>query len=114
MKHIGHGRMIHQNAKELAIFRALIAQEAKKHFEKPLEGAVILKMEFGLIKPKTVKRDYPTVPSDLDKYVRSVNDSLTNVVYLDDAQVIEITAKKYYAPNYLVKIEVYEPGFDAL
>ena len=53
---------------------------------------------FYLEKPKTVKRDAPTVPPDLDKLLRSL-DSLTGIIWEDDALVTKITAFKKYASD---------------
>ena len=63
-------------------------------------------MTFRLKKPKTVKRDFPTVAPDLDKLVRGVLDSLTACAYLDDSQVIDIKAKKVYSDIPGVDIEI--------
>jgi crossover junction endodeoxyribonuclease RusA len=113
MRHIGNGRMIHQKGSELAVYRSLIAIEAKKAGCKPIEGPIKIKIGFGFKRPKTVKRDYPTTPPDTDKLIRAVLDSLTDVAYNDDSQVIEITAKKFYSENYVVDIEITD-GFDVL
>ena len=55
---------------------------------------------FYLPRPKKYQRRlhvaHTTAP-DLDKLVRSILDSLTEVVYLDDAQVVEVLAVKRYA-----------------
>jgi Holliday junction resolvase RusA-like endonuclease len=47
----------------------------------------------------TVKRPYPIVPPDIDKLLRGVQDSLTGVVYEDDAQIVRVLAWKVYADN---------------
>ena len=52
---------------------------------------------FHLPKPKTVKRLWPTVKPDLDKLVRAVLDAGTGVLWVDDAQVRFIEARKIYA-----------------
>jgi Holliday junction resolvase RusA-like endonuclease len=49
-----------------------------------------------MLKPRTVKREHPTVPPDLDKLIRAVLDGLTAIAYVDDSQVVEIYAKKIY------------------
>lgn len=51
-------------------------------------------------------RRYPWVKPDLDKLVRAVGDALTGVVYLDDAQVVRLTASKVYADGRDVGVEV--------
>ena len=65
-------------------------------------GPVELEIMFYLDRPSsvsTVKRPHPTVPPDIDKLIRAVQDSLTGVVYEDDSQVIRVLAWKVYADN---------------
>jgi crossover junction endodeoxyribonuclease RusA len=65
-----------------------------------VSGPVELEVMFYLDRPSsisTVKRAYPIVPPDIDKLIRGVQDSLTGVVYDDDAQVIRVLAWKVYA-----------------
>ena len=113
MKHIGNGRMIHSRATELATWRALIALAAKQAGCTPIDSPIIISMRFQLKRPKTVKRDHPTVPPDLDKLVRGVLDGLTNTSYLDDSQVIDIKASKVYSETPGVEIEI-STEFDCL
>ena len=113
MRHIGHGRMIHSKAVELAAWRADIASAAKLAGCKPILDPIAITMRFRVKRPKSVKREYPTVAPDLDKYVRSVNDGLTGVAFADDSQVIQIIASKEYADNPGVDIEISEE-FDCL
>jgi len=113
MRHIGHGRMIHNKAVELAAWRADIASAAKMAGCKPILDPIAITMRFRVKRPKSVKRDYPTVAPDLDKYIRGVNDGLTGVAFADDSQVVQITASKEYADTPGVDIEISE-GFDCL
>jgi Holliday junction resolvase RusA-like endonuclease len=43
---------------------------------------------------------------DLDKLVRAILDSLTGVVWRDDAQVVDIVARKVYAETPGVDIAI--------
>jgi crossover junction endodeoxyribonuclease RusA len=113
MRHIGHGRMIHNKAVELAAWRADIASAAKLAGCKPILDPIAITMRFRVKRPKSVKRDYPTVAPDLDKYIRGVNDGLTGVAFADDSQVVQIIASKEYADAPGVDIEISE-GFDCL
>jgi Holliday junction resolvase RusA-like endonuclease len=97
-----HGRVIHSQGSALAVWRSTIGLAAKQQHAKLIEGPVGIKLDFYMLKPRTVKRDMPTVPPDLDKLIRAVLDALTGIVYLDDAQVVEIQATKSYG----------EPGLD--
>jgi crossover junction endodeoxyribonuclease RusA len=113
MKHIGNGRMIHSRAVDLATWRALVAQAAQKAGCAPIGDPISITMHFRLKRPKTVKRNQPTVPPDLDKLIRGVNDGLTGIAFIDDSQVIHIQASKSYAANVGVDIEISD-GFDCL
>ena len=105
--------MIHSKAVELAAWRADIASAAKLAGCEPILDPIAITMKFRVKRPKSVKREYPTVAPDLDKYVRSVNDGLTGVAFADDSQVIKIIASKEYADNPGVDIEISEE-FDCL
>lgn len=58
--------------------------------------AVSVSLGFLLRRPKSVSREHPTVPPDVDKLVRAVLDSLTGTVYEDDAQVTDMHVTKRY------------------
>jgi len=61
-------------------------------------GPVVLAVTFALPRPHTLPqkiRHHVKLP-DLDKLLRSVLDALTGVLYLDDKQVVEVHARKYY------------------
>jgi Holliday junction resolvase RusA-like endonuclease len=105
--------MIHNKAVELAAWRADIASAAKLAGCKPILDPIAITMRFRVKRPKSVKRDYPTVAPDLDKYIRGVNDGLTGVAFADDSQVVQIIASKEYADKPGVDIEISE-GFDCL
>ena len=92
---------------------ALQAMRQAQQWE-PLDGPVRLIVTYYLPRGKTVKRALPTVKPDLDKLDRAVLDGLTHVVYVDDAQVVEIRSRKLYAPQAPgAVVEVYEGGNDA-
>ena len=62
-----------------------------------LQGPIEAVLLFTLAKPKTVKRDWPSVKPDLDKLIRGTLDGLTKSgIYVDDAQVVAISATKVY------------------
>ena len=60
------------------------------------QGPVSVTMLFTFIKPKTVKREYPTVRPDLDNVIKSVMDGLNGIAWKDDAQVCRLIAEKQY------------------
>lgn len=113
MKFIRPGVMIHARAADLASWRATIAYRARQAGCHPIDGPVSITLRFQMPRPKTIKRTYPTVAPDLDKLVRGVLDGLTGVAYIDDAQVVRITAEKVYGSPIGVQISVND-AFDAL
>lgn len=76
---------------------ALHAME-RSGFQLIAEGAVILYVSFYFDKPKsTAKRiTSKTTKPDLDKLLRSVNDSLTGIAFKDDAQIISCMILKAF------------------
>ena len=109
------GHIIHTRARDLTLWRNNIATCARSNGDSLSIGAVEIFLTFVLKKPKTVTRKEPFVRPDLDKLIRAVLDALTGVSYVDDQQVVEISANKVYADNTSdegVWISVYElsPG----
>jgi Holliday junction resolvase RusA-like endonuclease len=102
MKHIGGGRMIASNDKKLKVWRAAIIDAVHLQFltigEVPkFDQAIKLEVSFCVQRPKTVKREYPITPYDLDKKIRAVGDALTiSGVISDDAIITDIVASKRY------------------
>ncbi len=90
----------HDNLKSLpwAQMVRLLAQ-ARAPSGGPWEGAIVLHAAFYLPRPKSLPKRvvYPTKKPDLDKLLRNIMDAMTGVIYVDDAQVIDICASKYYA-----------------
>jgi len=102
------GNIIHSQGSALASWRSAIALAARKENAFPTREAVVMTMYFTMPKPRTVKRNYPTVPPDLDKLVRAVLDALTAICYVDDSQVVELYAKKIYGITPGVRIQIAE------
>lgn len=102
-RHIGNGRMI-EASKKVGPWRAAVLEAVAPLSFEPFSGSVGIEIVFWLEKPKSVKRDLPTVPPDLDKLVRGLFDALTLAsVWTDDAIVIEVKSWKFYA-------ELEQPG----
>jgi crossover junction endodeoxyribonuclease RusA len=98
-KSVGRGRFI-EASKYLPAWRAEVKQAAEENKPDSLySGELALEVVFYLEKPKTVKRDAPTVPPDLDKLIRGICDAMTGTVYEDDAQICKVTAFKKYASD---------------
>jgi Holliday junction resolvase RusA-like endonuclease len=60
------------------------------------DQAVKVEAVFYLTRPKTVKRDYPITPPDLDKLARGLLDGM-KPVWADDSLVVRLEISKKYA-----------------
>lgn len=63
------------------------------------DGAIVLSLVFYLPKPASASRKvlYPTKRPDLSKLVRSTEDALKGVLWVDDSQVVDLLVRKRYA-----------------
>ena len=88
-----------------------LATMAERGIEKPLAAkhvAVRIDMVFYLEKPQSVakKRTHLVVKPDCDKLARATTDSLTGIIYADDAQIVGLSAFKRYGTPERVEIMV--------
>jgi Holliday junction resolvase RusA-like endonuclease len=82
-----------------AAVHATTAQEVQAKRWETITEPIELCLSFYLPRPKSVRREFPSVKPDLDKLIRSTCDGLkTGGLYADDALIIAITATKQYAP----------------
>ena len=99
----------------LKAYRNAVSLSAKKclgnqtELFAPKHIPVGMRLEFVFERPASVtkKRMFPVVKPDLDKLERAVLDSLTSIVYFDDSQVVEMTARKVYGPRAQVYVQVW-------
>ena len=103
-----NGHILHSQGSALAVWRSTVALSARLSGAKAVDGAVGIEIIFRVKRPKTVKRDYPTVAPDLDKYIRGVLDALTGIAYIDDSQVIDIKAEKVYSDTPGADIKIFQ------
>lgn len=97
-KNVYRGRLVEAQGAKLKIWREEVKTAAANHYiGEPLEGPIRLEVTFWMPRPKTVKRDLPTVPPDADKLLRGCNDALTGTIFVDDAQVVDCLLQKRYA-----------------
>lgn len=111
VRSLGTGRpSVHQNAKTLLPWRDTVqntAIAATRVFptagvlgpQWPLDEPVRVDMTFTVPKPTgapKTRRVWPSKRPDLDHMVRAVLDSITHVVVVDDARVVELSAAKRY------------------
>ncbi len=123
-----NGRMKEHNDSELRPWRATVTAAAMQEMRKtpgityPLTGPVRVTMEFVYVRTKghygtgrnagVLKPNAPTFVTktpDLDKLVRSVNDSITDSgLWKDDSQVVVLEATKRYGANAGVVVTITE------
>lgn len=93
----GRGQVFYANDGALMRWRELVADGCP--IDAPRDGAWRCTMTFRVRRPASVRRPAPTVMPDLDKYVRAILDALTGRVWIDDGQVVWLTASKRYADD---------------
>ena len=99
-KNVYRGRLVEAQSAKLKIWRQEVKDQAALAYTgELLEGPLRLDVIFFMPRPKTVKRDKPTVPPDTDKLIRGVGDALTGTIFRDDSQLVEIYAEKRYADD---------------
>lgn len=74
----------------------------------PVEGALVLSLDFYFPRPKSLpKREIQHIKRpDLDNCVKAIKDALRGVVYRDDSQIVVLHASKGYGPSPGVQILV--------
>lgn len=95
----GRAVMVESN-KRLPEWRLAVSTAAKQALldADQLTGPIKLVATFYLprpIKPKWA--NYPASKPDLDKLLRAINDGCSGILFKDDAQIVEITARKLWA-----------------
>lgn len=98
-KTVFNGRAVDAN-KNLKPWRKAVTEHAKwvMGTDDLLEGPLVLSCAFMMPRPKSApkSRVFPSVKPDLDKLIRSIGDSLSGVVFGDDAQVTRHDPVKVY------------------
>lgn len=104
-RHVGRGRLV-EMSKRVKPWRELVAQSIIQRLPEghvPIEGPVLLEITFYLPRPRAARdRPYPHKggPGDVDKLVRAVGDAITTSgLWKDDSQVVDLIARKRYAPG---------------
>jgi Holliday junction resolvase RusA-like endonuclease len=103
---------MHESGRErLEPWRNAVAARAREAMagRAPLTGPLELDVAFAFGRPRSHYRTgrhagelKPTAPiycdkrPDLDKLLRAIGDAITGIVVVDDAQVVELRARKYY------------------
>lgn len=105
--------IVDDNKASLRSYRSQVTREAvhalaQANLPRPLADKhvpVELTLEFMFLRPASAKkRQYPSVLPDIDKCLRSTFDAMTGVIFLDDAQVVKVTATKVYGDIECVRV----------
>lgn len=105
--------------KKVRDYKKYVAWETKRQWQKePLQGAVKVKIDIYRDIQKTESKKNkklkdegvirPTVKSDLDNYLKAVLDAMNKIAYVDDSQIVEINARKFYSKNPRIEIKLTE------
>jgi Holliday junction resolvase RusA-like endonuclease len=107
---LGNGRTIlsiHQTDDALAWEHACIHEAGRHRPELVMTGPVRATLRFWIPRPKSVRREHPTARPDLDKLVRCLLDAVTVAQLIaDDAQVVELSARKDYCKGRASGVDV--------
>ena len=89
------------------VWRKAVAYHAKNECKHVLTGPLVLEVAFVLKRPLSHRRKdgstlpgaprYPIVKPDATKMLRAVEDALTGIAWIDDAQVVRQVVTKRYA-----------------
>lgn len=91
----------------------LCAEREKQGYSEPWRGPVALSVTEYRLRPKSIRRVFPTVKPDSDKILRAVCDSLEAAqVLVSDAQIVSAYVRKRYGREARVEIDVREMGED--
>lgn len=101
-------------------YKKKIKKQASKQIPKdyqPFIGAIKVDIcVYRKIQKSVSKKEYarrlsnevrPTVKPDTDNYIKIILDGLNGLVWLDDNQITDVSAHKYYSDKPRVEVEVH-------
>lgn len=106
------GRVL-TDRKTRAFEKAFKLAAAKHRPAQPIDGPVQVSLLFQVKKPKSVKREYPSVKPDVDNFAKAALDALSDF-WKDDSQIIRLYARKRYGLIPLIKVEIGGPSSDTI
>lgn len=109
--------------KKVTIFKRQLGMLAKQQmldrglepFDGPLEVCMVFfrPVQESLSKKERARRlsgDHrPIVKPDLDNYIKSTSDALNGIIWIDDNLIISLEAKKFYAEQPHLAVEIRRP-----
>lgn len=107
----GRARLTSDNP-DLKPWRYIVGMEARaaRGGRELSKAAIHVQVDFIFLRPKSVTkaRIHPTVKPDTDKLLRALFDSMTGVIYQDDAQIVRVEMTKQYGPEAKAVVSVRE------
>lgn len=109
--------------KKVTVFKRQLGMLAKQQMLDrgldPFDGPLEVCMEFhrpvqaSISQKERARRlsgsHRPTVKPDLDNYVKSTSDALNGILWVDDNLIISLEAKKFYAEQPHLTVEIRRP-----
>jgi Holliday junction resolvase RusA-like endonuclease len=81
-----------RDAVALAAKQAVMASDDVSLYDCP----IVLEITFFIDKPAKPKFPYPAVTPDLSKLVRSTEDALTGIIWVDDSRIVSLIVDEVY------------------
>ena len=94
---VRQGRFVHTYNPKTSAYTSYLTQITLISPKEPIKCPLVVHMTFYLIKPKSVKRSYPSVGGDLDNFVKEVSDLCNKRIWVDDSQICRLVLTKLYA-----------------
>ena len=69
-----------------------------KYSKYPADMSLHFELIVYIVRPKSVKREHPTVKPDLDNYIKTVWDALNGELF-EDQQIVSVAAVKKYTSS---------------
>jgi Holliday junction resolvase RusA-like endonuclease len=77
-----------------------------KYKAEPMAGALEVCVVFSMEKPKSAKREYPSVRPDIDNLLKGVFDAANEIIWMDDSQIVDLHAFKAYGiPSITISVK---------
>ena len=77
-------------------------------YNMPLASPLNVDITFYKKKPKTCKTEMWVQRPDIDNYVKLILDALNGVFWVDDSQIVELSARKVFGEPERTEVEVSE------
>lgn len=96
----GRARIFHQHSAALKDWRKAVGWAAKEAHVERAQALQPIEVEAIFRRPRAASNrgTYPVMAPDVDKYLRGALDALTDIAFVDDAQVVRTISSKEYGP----------------